>query len=185
MHVSRFAGLTLTTTERGGGCRPTTIYLGELPEDLHYRAKVRAVTERLPLKDLFVKALEEYLKKLRDKSDAAAGTWTDRRELTWTELGAILTDHKHGQEDINDSVYANLRAGMWVACRDWLTESGSIPDDQELMNDLTTPMYSFDARNRYQIERKSDIKKAGRPSPDCAEALIHTFVYPGPQERRL
>ena len=33
------------------------------PEDLQHRAKVQAVIERITLKELVIKALEEYLKK--------------------------------------------------------------------------------------------------------------------------
>jgi plasmid stability protein len=40
-----------------------TIYLREFPEELHHQAKIRAAVEKLHLKDLFVKALREYLSK--------------------------------------------------------------------------------------------------------------------------
>ena len=38
-----------------------TIYLREFPEDLHHKAKIQAVTEKLTLKELFAKALRWYL----------------------------------------------------------------------------------------------------------------------------
>lgn len=38
-----------------------TVYLRDFPEDLHYKAKVRAAMDRTTLKDLVVDALEEFL----------------------------------------------------------------------------------------------------------------------------
>jgi hypothetical protein len=38
-----------------------TIYLREFPEELHHQAKIQAAVEKLHLKDLFAKALTEYL----------------------------------------------------------------------------------------------------------------------------
>ncbi|MGO9370836.1 MAG: 3-hydroxyacyl-CoA dehydrogenase [Syntrophobacteraceae bacterium] len=40
-----------------------TIYLREFPEELHHQAKIQAAVEKLHLKDLFAKALTEYLRK--------------------------------------------------------------------------------------------------------------------------
>ena len=40
-----------------------TIYLREFPEELHHQAKIQAAVEKLHLKDLFAKALTEYLKR--------------------------------------------------------------------------------------------------------------------------
>jgi hypothetical protein len=94
------------------------------------------------------------------------------------QLGFSIMSVNAGTAAAAEDLYGNKRAEMWVLCRDWLSEIGMIPEDQELMADLTTPMYSYDVRNRYQIEKKADQKKRGLPSPDCAEALVHTFAYP-------
>ena len=40
------------------------IYMRDFPEDLHLRAKLRAVKEKTSLKAIVIKALEEYLKKV-------------------------------------------------------------------------------------------------------------------------
>jgi predicted HicB family RNase H-like nuclease len=40
-----------------------TVYLRDFPEDLHRIIKSEAALEGLTLKDLVIKALEEYLKK--------------------------------------------------------------------------------------------------------------------------
>jgi hypothetical protein len=40
-----------------------TIYLREFPEGLHHQAKIQAAVENVRLKDIFVKALTEYLRR--------------------------------------------------------------------------------------------------------------------------
>lgn len=39
------------------------IFIRDFPEDLHYKAKIQAALERISLKGLIVKALQEYLEK--------------------------------------------------------------------------------------------------------------------------
>ena len=41
--------------------------LRDMPDDLHRRAKVQAAMEGITLKDLVIKALEEYLKKKKKR----------------------------------------------------------------------------------------------------------------------
>lgn len=94
------------------------------------------------------------------------------------QLGYKVTGVNAGAQALNESIHSNLRAEMWCKCRDWLKDFGQIPDDLELKNDLVSPMYQFDGRNRYVLEKKSDMKKRGLMSPDCAESLILTFAYP-------
>lgn len=73
--------------------------------------------------------------------------------------------------------YANKRAEIWGAMREWL-KSGSIPDLPELRAQLVGPQYGFNARNEIQLERKEDMKKRGLESPDLADALALTFSFP-------
>jgi hypothetical protein len=73
---------------------------------------------------------------------------------------------------------ANKRAEIWTKMRSWL-RGGSIPDDEQLRDDLIGPMYSFAADDtRVQLERKKDMKKRGLASPDDGDALACTFAEP-------
>ena len=54
-------------------------------------------------------------------------------------------DHSHIGQD-GAIVYANKRAEMWGAMRAWLA-GGMIPDDRELMADLTGVEYGYALRN--------------------------------------
>ena len=72
---------------------------------------------------------------------------------------------------------ANKRAEMWAGMRAWLA-GGAIPDDPELIADLTSVEFGHDAQDRILLERKQDMKRRGLASPDCADALALTFAYP-------
>jgi len=74
-------------------------------------------------------------------------------------------------------LYANKRAEMWGAMREWL-RGGCIPDNAQLKSDLIGPEYGFNVRNEIQLERKEDMKKRGLASPDLGDALALTFAYP-------
>ena len=60
---------------------------------------------------------------------------------------------------------------MWFGAKEWLT-SGSIPDSDDLIGDLTSPHYKYHSDGRYIIESKEDIKKRLRKSTDNADSMI-------------
>ena len=75
---------------------------------------------------------------------------------------------------------ANKRAEMWCSLRDWLPHGG-IPDDPDLLADLTGPQYSFvlrDGRDAILLEPKEAMKRRGLASPDAGDALAISFAYP-------
>lgn len=74
--------------------------------------------------------------------------------------------------------YRNKRAEMWAEMRNWLKNGAELPDDKELLADLTGPEYGYTDTQKLQLERKKDMKKRGLSSPDAADALALTFAYP-------
>lgn len=75
--------------------------------------------------------------------------------------------------------YQNKRAQMWADMAEWIKESGQIPRDAELINDLCTPTYSYsNSSNKFELESKERIKARGMKSPDLADALALTFAFP-------
>ena len=70
--------------------------------------------------------------------------------------------------------YKNKRMELWAMMKEWLVE-GDIPNDKELMTELSSVEYSYDIADRMQLEKKSDMKKRGVNSPDIADALSYTF----------
>lgn len=72
--------------------------------------------------------------------------------------------------------YANKRAEMWGDMRDAIKEEMELPNDVELISDLTGLEYGFNAKNQIQLEKKEDMKKRGLASPDCGDAVALTFA---------
>jgi hypothetical protein len=96
------------------------------------------------------------------------------------QLHYQVTEVPFGGKAGKDQLYVNKRTEMWFSIRDWITAGGSVPDDLSLKQEIATPVYEFDARGRYKLESKDDIRarlpEAG--SPDIADALALTFASP-------
>jgi hypothetical protein len=83
----------------------------------------------------------------------------------------------HGSVPAEDSnKYFNRRAEVWGLAADWLHAGAEIPDDPELVTDLTAPQYGFSAKQQIQLERKEDMKSRGCASPDLGDVLAYTFA---------
>jgi len=93
------------------------------------------------------------------------------REVRGVNFGGKADSPRSGEKA------TNKRTEMWLTMREWLRRA-SLPDDPVLAMELTGPLYKFDADNAYALEKKSDMKKRGIPSPDVADALALTFAYP-------
>lgn len=90
-------------------------------------------------------------------------------------MGFDVVEVNGGLRARDDRHYFNRRAEMWDLMRKWLKGGGMIEDDAALKDDLTSPEYGFDAKNRWQLETKDDMRARGLPSPDTADALSMTF----------
>jgi hypothetical protein len=73
--------------------------------------------------------------------------------------------------------YANKRAEMWGFMKEWC-KAGCLPDDRDLVADLTAVDYGYDASDAILLERKDDMRKRGLASPDDGDALALTFAHP-------
>lgn len=71
--------------------------------------------------------------------------------------------------------YFNKRAECWGRMKEWLAESGDIPDNDILHTDLTTLGYKYHSNGTLQLESKQQLKEKGFDSPDTADALSLTF----------
>lgn len=93
------------------------------------------------------------------------------------QLGHSVIEINFGGKP-NDDHYANKRAEIWYAMREWLKSGGSIPNDVSLKQDLAAPTYWNTALDKIMLEPKDEIKKRGLPSPDLGDALALTFAQP-------
>jgi hypothetical protein len=78
--------------------------------------------------------------------------------------------------------YANKRAEIWGALREWL-ETGSIPniltgENITLVDELTAPTYTMTKAEAIQLESKKEMRARGVSYPNVADALACTFAYP-------
>lgn len=90
-------------------------------------------------------------------------------------LGFEIREVNGGLKARDERHYYNRRAEMWGLMRKWLQGGGLIEDDAALKDDLTAPEYGFDAKNRWQLESKDDMRARGLPSPDAGDCLSMTF----------
>lgn len=77
-----------------------------------------------------------------------------------------------------DGGYLNKRSEMWGEMKKWLKEGGSIPNDQQLYDELIAPETVSRLDGKIQLESKKDMKARGQPSPNIADCLAITFAYP-------
>ncbi|WP_395119644.1 hypothetical protein ACFCQI_01640 [Rhodanobacter sp. FW102-FHT14D06] len=107
-----------------------------------------------------------------DNTGGFGGGWIDNLYLLGRAPIGVHFAAKAG-----DKRYANKRAEMWFAMAEWVKAGGALPNEPNLIAELTTPTYSFKG-DQFLIEPKEQIKKRLGRSPDLADALALTFAYP-------
>jgi len=108
---------------------------------------------------------------IMDEVGLGAGAFDRAKQLklpvTGVNVGCRSTDSK---------AYYNLRAELYTELKEWLRAGADIPNDHELIDQLTALQYSFNNRSQLQLATKTYMKKLGLPSPDIADALSFTFL---------
>lgn len=103
-------------------------------------------------------------------SGGVGGGVTDRLR----QLGFDVTELQFGSRANDPRKYANKRAELWSLMKDWLT-GGALPQDADLLADLTSVEYGFNQTDAILLEKKADMKRRGLASPDAADALACCF----------
>lgn len=121
------------------------------------------------------------------------------------DWGYTIIEVHGGSAAEDETLYFNKRAEMWGRVRGWLESGGGLPpvDRVEWSDELCTVDVGYDAKGRYQLERKDRVqaKVVDDPtfvSPDVGDALAMTFaehvapvvpgrqrLYPGNREPHL
>jgi hypothetical protein len=70
----------------------------------------------------------------------------------------------------------NKRAEMYGKARDWLTEGGAIPDNDDLASDLAANKIKYRSNNDWLLKSKPELKSDGIRSPDLSDAFVLTFA---------
>lgn len=90
-----------------------------------------------------------------------------------------VNEIQFGSRALDPRKFANRRAEIWSATRDWLA-GGALPDDEELATDLCSVEYGFTSTDQILLESKQGMKARGLASPDCADALAVGLALPTP-----
>lgn len=93
------------------------------------------------------------------------------------QVKAFIASRKSSARDESGELgFANLRAAAWWNIRERLApDSGydiMLPDDDELIGDLTTPKKKMTSTGRYLVESKDAIKKRLKRSTNCGDAVV-------------
>jgi len=92
------------------------------------------------------------------------------------QLGYHVVGIGFGHDADDKSKFSNKTAEMGFRCRQWLIEGGAIHDDQRLEDELICREFWHDDKDRLVLERKKDVKKRLKISPDWADQLYLTFA---------
>lgn len=104
-----------------------------------------------------------------------AGVVDRLRELGLPVVGINVAEQPSIREQ-----YLMLRDELWWQAREWFAKRDcAMPDDKDLIADLSAPVYSITSNGRIKIESKTDMEKRGVRSPDLADAFCLTFAAPG------
>ena len=77
----------------------------------------------------------------------------------------------------NSEKYLNLRAEVFEGLRQRFADGDiSIPNDPELISQMASLTYRYNARGQLQLESKDQIRSTGRQSPDKADAIALAFT---------
>ena len=129
--------------------------------------------------DVAGRAKEVYREQLGEIAQIAVdtiGIGSGVADILRRDFGDLVVDVNSSLR-MGDGQNYNLRAKMWREMREWLKGGASIPNDNELVTDLTALQYGFKG-GELLLESKQDAKKRGIKSPDRADSLALTFAYP-------
>ena len=93
------------------------------------------------------------------------------------ELGLPVRGVNVGEAAASRENCARLRDELWFKGREWFQDRAcSMPKDDALIAELTSPTYAFTSTGKMVVESKADMKKRGLRSPDLADVFLLTFA---------
>jgi hypothetical protein len=122
-----------------------------------------------------IEAIEEHNPVLVniDEGGLGAGVVDRLKEQKYKQVRGV----NFGWKAKNPRMYANKRAEIWGAVKEWLP-TASLEQDRRVKSDLTGPKRKPTSNGAIQLESKEDMRKRGLPSPDDGDALALTFAHP-------
>ena len=116
-----------------------------------------------------------------DTIGEGAGTFSRLRELGYDN--AFSCKFSYGAKDLHDVTgqytFTNMKAYLYWAIRDWLNPRNNfypaIPPNDLLMEEATEIKWNFTSSGDIAIEKKEELRKRLKRSPDTFDALANTF----------
>lgn len=169
--IARFGDDTSVAINRHGG---KVVWLEQWAKTdlMHTTGKIVNLIDRFTPQDVNL-----------DVIGMGSGVYDRLKEMKY-KINAINVAEAPQTKDKNKKdKLANLRAEIYKNLSD-LFEAGniSIPDDLELIAQLSSVKYKINSRGQLQIESKEEMKKRGVKSPDKADALALAFMEPNIRE---
>tara|TARA_B100000989_G_scaffold82892_1_gene59274 strand:- start:776 stop:2164 length:1389 start_codon:yes stop_codon:yes gene_type:complete len=92
-------------------------------------------------------------------------------------LGCEITAVNVAELPSMQDKYLRLRDELWFMAREWFEERDcKIPDDQEFINELVAPSFTFLSNGKIKVDSKEIMKRKGQKSPDIADSFCLTFA---------
>jgi len=89
------------------------------------------------------------------------------------ELGVNVQGVNSGSKSNDPDNYRNLKAELWMNAQKMFRDNLiSIPDNDELIEDLAAIKYMVTSKGQIAIEKKDDTKKRLGRSPDLGDAFV-------------
>jgi hypothetical protein len=88
----------------------------------------------------------------------------------------VVGSGKPDQGMIGGGRYANKRAESYALLKEALQTGLCLPNDRDLLQELTCFEYSFNQRGDVLLESKEDLRRRNVGSPDIGDALALTFA---------
>jgi len=111
--------------------------------------------------------------------------------LKETEDKRLIQAINFGGKPIDNVQWANKRAEMWGALRDWLADPAGvdIPDEDAMHTDFCSVIWGkgatrYNSNSQIILEPKDHIKERLGFSPDAGDAAALTFATPTPAKRK-
>lgn len=111
-----------------------------------------------------------------DAIGCGSGIVSRAQEERLDVYGFVASKGTERKDETGDQGFINCRAAAWWGFREMLNPNSglniSLPDDNELLAELTEPRWMAVSGGRIKIEEKSEIRKRLGRSPDKADAVI-------------
>lgn len=118
-------------------------------------------------------AIELRSRDVRVDDDGVGGGVTD----ILREEGISVQALRGGLTPRDPSAYVNARSEWyWQARLRLQAGEADLPDDRDLLAQLTSIHYSLDRKGRIAVESKDDMRKRGVKSPDRADCWIYAYA---------